>query len=238
MSGKAPSASGFQFELTGGALCFDFANTVDSRCTPKQRVDHLTGSKALASWARQSGVVSARKASELTRAAKKQSAAAGRVFRKAVELRETIYRVFSAMAGGGRPSQQDLFLLGSYAQEAFSHMHLIAGGRGFKWCLHQRSRDSLMTLLWPIAKSAVDLLVSGDLARVRECAADNCGWLFMDRSRNQSRRWCDMKICGNREKVRRHRRAAGGTQAASSCSTKRKLAHFRQSFAKLITDKR
>jgi predicted RNA-binding Zn ribbon-like protein len=212
MPDQGRSASGFQFELTGGALCFDFANTVDSRCAPKQRVDNLTGYNALASWARQSGAVSALTASELTRGAKEQSDA-GRVFRKAVELRETIYRVFSAIAGGGRPSEQDLLLLGSYAQEAFSHMHLIAGGRGFEWSLDQRSRDSLMTLLWPIAKSAVDLLVSGDLARVRECAAGNCGWLFMDQSRNQSRRWCDMKICGNREKVRRHRRVAGGLQA-------------------------
>lgn len=213
MPDKRPSANGFQFEFTGGALCFDFANTVDSRCAPKQRVDNLTGFTALASWARQSGVASARKASELTRSVKKQPDAAGMVFRKAVELRETTYRVFSAIAGDGRPSEQDLLLLGSYAQEAFSHMHLIAEGGGFEWSLDPRSRDSLMTLLWPIAKSAVDLLVSGDLAKVRECAADNCGWLFMDRSRNQSRRWCDMKICGNREKVRRHRRVVSGRQA-------------------------
>jgi predicted RNA-binding Zn ribbon-like protein len=213
MPDKRPPAIGFRFELTGGALCCDFANTVDSRRAPKWRVDHLAGYTALASWARQSGVVSARKASELTRAANRQSDAAGRVFRKAVELRETIYRVFSAIAGGSCPSELDLLLLGSYAQEAFSHMHLIAGGSGFEWSLDQPSRDSLMTLLWPIAKSAIDLLLSGDLAKVRECAADNCGWLFMDRSRNQSRRWCDMKICGNREKVRRHRRVASGTQA-------------------------
>ena len=213
MLDRVPSESGFQFELTGGALCFDFANTVDSRCAPNQRVDNLTGYTALASWARQSGVVSARKASELIRAAKKQPDAAGRVFRKAVEFRETIYGVFSAIAGGGRPSEQNLLLVGSYAQEAFSHMHLILGGSGFKWSLGQRSCNSLMMLLWPIAKSAVDLLVSRDLAKVRECAADNCGWLFMDRSRNQSRRWCDMKICGNRAKVRRYRRVASRRQA-------------------------
>ena len=207
------SASGFQFELTGGALCFDFANTVDSRCAPKQRVDNLTGYAALASWASQSGVVSERKANDLARAAEKQSDAAGKVFRKAVELRQTIYRVFSAIAGCGRPPEPDLLLLGSYAQEAFSHMRLAAKGNGFEWTLDQPSHDSLMTLLWPIVKSAVELLVSGDLARVRECAANNCGWLFMDRSRNQSRRWCDMKICGNREKVRRHRRIASGMHA-------------------------
>jgi len=212
MPDKGPAASGFPFEFTGGALCLDFANTVDSRCAPKQRVDNLTGFTALASWAHQSGVASGRKASELIRMAKKQTDDAERMFRKAVGLRETIYRVFSAIAGGGRPSKQDLLLLSSYAQEAFSHLHLIAEGGGFKWSLDQRNPDSLMTPLWLIAKSGVDLLVSGDLAKIRECAADNCGWLFMDRSRNQSRRWCDMKICGNREKVRRHRRAASRTR--------------------------
>jgi len=206
-------ASGFQFELTGGALCFDFANTVDSRCAPKQRVDNLTGCAAFVSWARQSGLVSGPKATELTRVAEKQSDTAARVFHKAVQLREMIYRVFSAIAGGGRPSEQHLLLLSSYAQEAFSHMHLSARESGFEWTLDRQRRESLMTLLWPIAKSAADLLVSGDLPKVRECAADNCGWLFMDRSRNQSRRWCDMKICGNREKVRRHRRLASGRHA-------------------------
>ena len=200
------SARSYQFELTGGALCFDLANTVDSRCASSRRVDHLTDYASLASWARQSGVVPARRARELIRAAKKQPDAAGRAFRKAVELRETIYGVFSAIAGGGRPSEQDLLLLGLHAQEALSNMRLLPGGSGFEWSLKQRSRDSLMTLVWPTAKSAADLLVSGDLSRVRECAAGNCGWLFMDRSRNQSRRWCDMKICGNREKARQHYR--------------------------------
>jgi predicted RNA-binding Zn ribbon-like protein len=211
------SARGFHFELTGGALCFDFANTVDSRCAPTRRVDHLTDYTSLASWARQSRVVPARRASELIRAANK-SDAAGRAFRKAVELREAIYRVFSAIAGGGRPSERDLLLLGLHAQEALANMRLLPGGSGFEWSLEQRSRDSLMAPVWPIAKSAADLLVSGDLSRVRECAAGNCGWLFMDRSRNRSRRWCDMKICGNREKARQHYRR--GTERHAKAHTR------------------
>lgn len=207
MANKTPSSDGFQFEFTGGTLCFDFANTVDSRCAPAQRIDNLTGYSDLVSWAQQSGVVSARRASELSRAANNKTDAARKVFRKAIELRETIYRAFAAIAHGDQPSERDLFLLGSYAKESFSHMHLLAGDSGFQWSLDLRSGDSLMTLLWPIVKSTVDLLVSGDLAKVRECAADSCGWLFMDRSRNQSRRWCDMNICGNREKIRRYRRS-------------------------------
>jgi len=50
----------------------------------------------------------------------------------------------------------------------------------------------------------VDLLTSDRLSAVRECAADDCAWLFLDESRNRSRRWCDMKVCGNRQKARLH----------------------------------
>jgi predicted RNA-binding Zn ribbon-like protein len=65
--------------------------------------------------------------------------------------------------------------------------------------------------LWAVARSAADLLISETtLAHLRECAAETCGWLFLDRSKNGSRRWCDMKVCGNRAKVRRFRRRARG----------------------------
>jgi predicted RNA-binding Zn ribbon-like protein len=59
-------------------------------------------------------------------------------------------------------------------------------------------------MLWPIASSAADLLTSERLKKVRLCEAKTCTWLFLDESRNHSRRWCDMKVCGNREKARRH----------------------------------
>ena len=60
-------------------------------------------------------------------------------------------------------------------------------------------------MLWPVARSAADLLTSDDLGRVRECAGERCNWLFIDRSKNHSRRWCDMQDCGNVAKVRRYR---------------------------------
>ena len=58
--------------------------------------------------------------------------------------------------------------------------------------------------LWPVLRSAAALLTSDDIARIRECAAERCAWLFIDHSRNRSRRWCDMRDCGNRAKARRH----------------------------------
>jgi predicted RNA-binding Zn ribbon-like protein len=59
-------------------------------------------------------------------------------------------------------------------------------------------------MLWPIAQSAADLMTSDKRNSVRQCGADDCAWLFLDESRNHSRRWCDMKTCGNRQKARRH----------------------------------
>jgi predicted RNA-binding Zn ribbon-like protein len=59
--------------------------------------------------------------------------------------------------------------------------------------------------LWILARSAADLLTSEQHAYVRQCASEECTWLFIDRSKNHSRRWCDMGDCGNREKARRLR---------------------------------
>ena len=65
---------------------------------------------------------------------------------------------------------------------------------------------------WSIARSAVEILTGELYDLVRECAADDCAWLFIDTSRNHSRRWCSMSSCGNRAKVHqfRQRKRAGG----------------------------
>jgi predicted RNA-binding Zn ribbon-like protein len=68
----------------------------------------------------------------------------------------------------------------------------------------EHDSPDLDRVLWPAVVSAAELLTSDDLGRVRECASERCAWLFLDRSKNQSRRWCDMTVCGNRSKARRH----------------------------------
>jgi len=62
-------------------------------------------------------------------------------------------------------------------------------------------------ILTPVVRAAVELLTSADIARVRTCADGSCAWLFLDTTRSRTRRWCDMKSCGNRSKVRRFRGA-------------------------------
>jgi predicted RNA-binding Zn ribbon-like protein len=86
-------------------------------------------------------------------------------------------------------------------------------GDGFVWDWHEV--DGVLELpIWIVARSAADLLVSSELERVRECAGEKCDWLFLDASRNQSRRWCDMAACGNRAKAQRnYARRRGGVAA-------------------------
>ena len=192
------------FELTGGVLCLDFVNTVDHRHSPQRFADHLKSYADLLSFAVQSGVLSRAERTKLEKTASRNLAAAHRAFQEAVKLREGIYRVFAALAAARQPPADDLHLLNRHAQTALRHLRLQPANGGFGWGWEQV--PSLDAPLWRIAKSAADLLISGEVLAVRECAAETCGWLFLDRSRNRTRRWCDMKICGNRAKARRHYR--------------------------------
>lgn len=190
------------FELTGGVLCLDFVNTVDHRHDPQRFADHLESYGDVLSFAEQSGVLSRAERTKLEKTASRNLAAAHRTLQEAVRLREGIYRIFAALAAARQPAADDLRLLNRHAQTALRHMRLQPADGGFGWGWQQA--PALDAPLWRIAKSAADLLISGAVPTVRECAAETCGWLFLDRSRNRTRRWCDMRICGNRAKARRH----------------------------------
>jgi predicted RNA-binding Zn ribbon-like protein len=172
-----------------GSLCLDFVNTVDPRHTTP-REEQLPDYAALLEWARQAGI----EASPLP------PAAASRAHEEAIALRETLYAIFGAVARGEAPPAN-----------ALSHLNdeLVRRPRritnGFAWA----TGDVLAPIVW----SAAELLTSGPLERVRECPGDDtCGWLFLDTSRNGSRRWCDMRSCGNRAKARRHYRRTASSR--------------------------
>ena len=107
------------------------------------------------------------------------------------------------MSQGGSADAADLELIGVEASRASAHRRLVPTAEGCMW--QYADSDALERPLWPIALNAVELATSSGVSRVKECASDNCNWLFLDVSKNRSRRWCDMKDCGNRAKARRHR---------------------------------
>jgi predicted RNA-binding Zn ribbon-like protein len=128
---------------------------------------------------------------------------ASAVWERAVTLRETVYRVFSAVAEGEQPEAADLDALTAAHREALTRYRVVPTASGFGW--DQVEGDELEGPLWPVALSATRMLTSGELERVKECPTGEggCDWLFYDGSKNKSRRWCSMADCGSRAKRRR-----------------------------------
>jgi predicted RNA-binding Zn ribbon-like protein len=188
------------FEFTGGNLCLDFADTVNGR-TSEHPEELLTDYARLLQWAEEVGVTNRKTAEHLQRLAADAPGNAQLAVRHAIELRDAIFDIFTAVAlRHGIPSTA-LATLNKATQHASRQAEVAYGNRRFcwEWVLPERSLDSM---LWPVAKAAAELLVSDDLAYVRQCASDDCAWLFLDKTKNHRRRWCEMKTCGNRSKAR------------------------------------
>lgn len=194
----------FQFDLSGGQLALDLANTISRRDDLQRRKDHLQSYRDVVSLLCQSEVISQKQAHELREHALRYLAEAGRSFARIIKLREAVYRVFSAIAQRDSVDPDDLKLINDFATEALQQRALAPVDGGYRWLWISGAKHSFDWAVWSAAKAAADLLTSDDLQMVRFCAAPDCQWLFLDRSRNRSRRWCDMASCGNRAKARRH----------------------------------
>ncbi len=199
-----PRQHEFQFDLTGGHIALDLANSISRRCDPSRTVEHLASYANLISFAIQDKILSPTEGKNLRAFAEKNRTAANRSFRKAIELREAIYQVFAAAARHKATPGKAVQTVNDYAVEALRQRRLRSANSGFRWDWRSDGKNALDRIIWPIAQSAVDLLTSDELKLVRWCEARDCEWLFLDHSRNRSRRWCDMKSCGNRAKARRH----------------------------------
>lgn len=190
-----------KFELTGGHISLDFTNTVDNR-TSRNPVEKLHTYNDLLAFAEQTGVISSAEAQQLARAAAHNPRAAQRAFHRAITVREALFAILSSIAVGKQPPASALDQLNDSLRHAGAHRILSSRHGEFCWSLSSPS-DSLEHVIWPFVLQGAELLASSDLANVRECAAETCGWLFLDKSKSHSRRWCDMKVCGNRDKARR-----------------------------------
>ncbi|MFM7426233.1 MAG: CGNR zinc finger domain-containing protein [Elainella sp.] len=185
----------------GGRLCLDFINTVDREQAGLAR-DWLVDAIALIEWAQQMQILTPQQADSLRSQAQQQPKSAQFLFSEAVDLREGLYRIFSAVAAGQPPASDDWANLNRWLTVAYSHSQLVRDGA--RYVRIQTEDNCLESILWQIVRSAEELLLDPILERVRECAGTDCGWIFLDTSRNRRRRWCDMEECGNRAKAKRH----------------------------------
>jgi predicted RNA-binding Zn ribbon-like protein len=117
--------------------------------------------------------------------------------------REAFYRNLKSILEGWVPRQTDLDTLRRELTIARSHERIVYSSGAFIW-LWEDHRHALDRMLWPVTRSAVDLLTSAELAKVRQCRWQSCGWMFLDTSRNRSRLWCDSRVCGNRVQATRN----------------------------------
>lgn len=194
MESRAASLS-----LVGGALALDFANTASDRGTPRA-AEHLREPRHLLEWAAHAGAVRPDDTERL-RGALSGPGGPG-LLREALGLREAVYSIGRDLAAGAqapRPAA-DALLRAAHGALAEARLWPDADGR---YRLDFSGAPAAAALLGPVAWSMIVVMAEGGFDRLKQCPG--CGWLFRDRSKNNSRRWCDMATCGNVAKGRRHR---------------------------------
>lgn len=193
----------------GGRPSLDFINTEGgSRNGPP---DWLESYADVVGWSASEGLLSVEEATVLLAKASSKPEAANEVFDRVIELREGLFRVFHSIRNDLEPAERDLAVIDRELSSALARLKLTPSGNRFEWRF-VGGESELDRVLWPIVRDAADVLSSDVIERVEECDGDNCTWLFVDTSRNHSRRWCKMGDCGNRAKARRYyQRHKGGT---------------------------
>jgi predicted RNA-binding Zn ribbon-like protein len=204
------------FELVAGNICLDFINTLDDRPSDKPK-ELLNNYYDLARFGQDAGILTPEQLDFFYERIHLMPDEAAEAMRRAINLREALYAIFSALMNKEPAPQLAMDRLNANLHDAALHSRLIqpkpiqpkivenkvpqVEGR-LEWRFDELT-SSFGAMLWPIARAAADLLASSDVALVRACSSPTCQWLFLDTSKNHHRRWCSMKQCGNRAKVRR-----------------------------------
>ncbi len=200
-------APNLPFKYVGGDPSIDLVNTVD--WTSGGPVDErLTDYDRLTRWAEGAGLLNVRQGARLRARAAEHPRLAERTYRDAItlrwQLRQLLVAITQGKSVGVMPVLADLnaALSAALSQlELAPRVHGDGGSGALRWSWRDAG-ERLDYVLWPVLRAAADLLASDESARIRECGGDDCGWMYVDRSRNGLRRWCQMEVCGTREKSR------------------------------------
>jgi predicted RNA-binding Zn ribbon-like protein len=194
MSGPEP------FKLHAEHPALELVNTLDMRFSG-ETIELIPTYKDLLRLCTQLNLLSAQQAGRLARTVDEKTAQ--RVLASTVELREALAAVLYSRIDGGKAPGGEMEKLEWHFQAAALHRRLLAGASHWYWSWSGAERKAEIPL-WILAQAAADLLVSSDAELIKDCGDPTCRWLFLDTSKNHTRRWCDMKTCGNRMKARRH----------------------------------
>lgn len=189
-------------DFIANALCLDFANTAGWHAS-QQPTEHLATYSDLVTWATLAGLLDGSQAERLRAEAGRYPEEAAIILERAISLREALYRLFAGLAAGRQPAEADIAILNQELHAAPARLQVRSAATGFQ-VDRLLLRPGLDGLLVPIAWSAGRLLGSEQLPWVKQCEGERCGWLFLDTTRNHSRRWCLMSDCGSRAKAKRY----------------------------------
>lgn len=189
---------------SSGWRCIDFTRTRGWESRDRSD-DELVSLDALVAWGSATGILEDAGGATSGGLSSPATDRAGELLEEARGLRGAVYRVLRDRALGDDPAPEDMATLNRWIGEAGAHRRLAAGTDEYRWRWEPSGASPAERILWAVAWSAAGLLAGEHSERLTLCDADDCGWLFIDRSRNRSRRWCDMSECGNRAKVRRFR---------------------------------
>jgi len=190
-----------RFELIAGNVCLDFINTLDDRPSAQPK-ELLKDYYDLARFGEDAGILTSARVGYFFENVHLRSDEAEDAVRRARNLREALYAIFSAVINRETAPQLAMDRLNANVHDAALHSRLVQHGERCEWRFDDMA-SSFYAVLWPIARAAADLLASHQLPFVRACSSPTCQWFFLDTSKNHHRRWCSMKQCGNRAKVRK-----------------------------------
>ncbi|MBS1802258.1 MAG: CGNR zinc finger domain-containing protein [Acidobacteria bacterium] len=188
------------FELSGGHPALDLVNTLDWRFRDSGPEELLEDYADVVRFVEQTGLMNAMDARKLLRSASENKAA--KVLVSVRDLREAAAELLYAAVDGKSPSSSALKRLEEFFASAREQQKLRWDGEKLEWALPQASSFPSFPL-WLLSLNTETLITSEQMPLLRECGNAECRWLFIDTSKNHTRRWCDMKICGNRMKARR-----------------------------------
>ena len=184
-------------------LCLDFMNTVSWHLNKNMYGEYLTSYSVFVKWCHLRGIINRKQANFFAEESRKRSLETTEVYQRVIKLRESVFRILLAVIDKDSPKQTDFDLLNSEIERMLPLYRLKYVDQRFIW----ENIGDAINLDWMlsiIVQNITEFLTSDQLGRLKVCSDDNCGWLFVDMSKNKSRRWCSMKDCGNRAKARRH----------------------------------
>jgi predicted RNA-binding Zn ribbon-like protein len=189
------------FELIAGHVALDLVNTLDNQFSQDGPNELLASYDDLLRFVSQSGLLTVHQAKQL-KCLDASAAERDQVLREVKTLRETVSAITYAQLAGTDLPASALASLENYFKQASSHRRLTADQLRPVWTWASLDNE-VKAPLWLLAQATADFLLSDRSRQVRSCASETCRWLFLDTSKNQTRRWCDMRVCGNRMKARR-----------------------------------